>query len=113
MLNHRLIDPPRDPEKFVEAAIEFLQKHAKDKKVFCALSGGIDSSATYLLTRYWSANKYYKAQSSGNISEEGRWTEFKNTFRPTEDGWAYTNFAIKMEPDTDDKFFVDITPVIT
>ncbi len=51
MLNHRLIDPPREPEKFVKAAIAFLQKHAKDKKVFCALSGGIDSSATYLLLK--------------------------------------------------------------
>ena len=51
MLNHRLIDPPREPEKFVQAAIQFLQKHASDKKVFCALSGGIDSSATYLLLK--------------------------------------------------------------
>ncbi len=48
MLNHRLIDPPRKPKKFVKAAVEFLNRHAKDKKVFCALSGGIDSSATYL-----------------------------------------------------------------
>lgn len=48
MLNHRLIDPPREPKKFVEAAVQFLNRHAKDKKVFCALSGGIDSSATYL-----------------------------------------------------------------
>ncbi len=51
MLNHRLIDPPREPEKFVKAAVEFLQKHAKDKKVFCALSGGVDSSAAYLLLK--------------------------------------------------------------
>jgi len=51
MLNHRLIDPPREPERFVEAAVQFLRKHAKDKKVFCALSGGIDSSATYLLLK--------------------------------------------------------------
>ncbi|MFX0101737.1 MAG: hypothetical protein ACFFCS_19385 [Candidatus Hodarchaeota archaeon] len=51
MLNHRLIDPPREPDKFVVAAVEFLQKHAKDKKVFCALSGGIDSSCTYLLLK--------------------------------------------------------------
>ena len=49
MLNHRLIDPPREPEKFVKNAVQFLQKHARNKKVFCALSGGIDSSATYLL----------------------------------------------------------------
>jgi GMP synthase (glutamine-hydrolysing) len=48
MLNHRLIDPPREPEKFVKKAVQFLQKHAKGKKVFCALSGGIDSSLTYL-----------------------------------------------------------------
>ena len=51
MLNHRLINPPREPQKFVEAAIQFLQKHAKDKKVFCALSGGIDSSTVYLLLK--------------------------------------------------------------
>ncbi|MHA2008173.1 MAG: GMP synthase (glutamine-hydrolyzing) [Promethearchaeota archaeon] len=51
MLNHRLIDPPRKPKKFVKAAIDFLQRHAKSKKVFCALSGGIDSSATYLLLK--------------------------------------------------------------
>ncbi|MBY8981252.1 MAG: hypothetical protein KGD72_12745, partial [Candidatus Lokiarchaeota archaeon] len=51
MLNHRLIDPPREPEKFVKKAVQFLQKHAKNKKVFCALSGGIDSSATYLLLK--------------------------------------------------------------
>ena len=51
MLNHRLIDPPHEPQKFVDAAVQFLQKYAKDKKVFCALSGGIDSSATYLLLK--------------------------------------------------------------
>ncbi|MFW9939685.1 MAG: hypothetical protein ACFFFT_01495 [Candidatus Thorarchaeota archaeon] len=51
MLNHRLINPPKKPNKFVKTAIEFLQKHAHDKKVFCALSGGIDSSATYLLLK--------------------------------------------------------------
>ncbi|MFW9818716.1 MAG: hypothetical protein ACFFE5_03820, partial [Candidatus Thorarchaeota archaeon] len=51
MLNHRLIDAPKKPIKFVKAAIEFLNKHAKNKKVFCALSGGIDSSATYLLLK--------------------------------------------------------------
>ncbi|MHA1985751.1 MAG: GMP synthase (glutamine-hydrolyzing) [Promethearchaeota archaeon] len=51
MLNHRLIDPPKKPKKFVKAAIQFLQKHASDKKVFCALSGGIDSSATYILLK--------------------------------------------------------------
>ncbi|MFX0188669.1 MAG: hypothetical protein ACFE8A_13140 [Candidatus Hodarchaeota archaeon] len=51
MLNHRLINPPREPEKFVESAMQFLQKHAKELKVFCALSGGIDSSTTYLLLK--------------------------------------------------------------
>ena len=51
MLNYRLIDPPREPEKFVKSAEQFLQKYAKDKKVFCALSGGIDSSLTYLLLK--------------------------------------------------------------
>jgi GMP synthase (glutamine-hydrolysing) len=51
MLNHRLINPPKRPIEFVNTAIEFLKKHAKNKKVFCALSGGIDSSTTYLLLK--------------------------------------------------------------
>jgi len=51
MLNHRLILDTIKPKKFVKVAIQFLQKYAKDKKVFCALSGGIDSSATYLLLK--------------------------------------------------------------
>jgi GMP synthase (glutamine-hydrolysing) len=51
MLNHRLIDPSREPEHFVKEAVQFLQKHAGNKKVFCALSGGIDSSTTYLLLK--------------------------------------------------------------
>lgn len=48
MLNHRLIDPPRTPSEFVKSASDFLKRHASGKKVFCALSGGVDSSATYL-----------------------------------------------------------------
>ncbi|MFX0021428.1 MAG: hypothetical protein ACFE9S_03825 [Candidatus Hermodarchaeota archaeon] len=51
MLNHRLLDAPKQPKKFVKAAVEFLNRHAMNKKVFCALSGGIDSSATYLLLK--------------------------------------------------------------
>jgi len=51
MLNHRLIDPPKKPDEFVKAAVNFLKKHAKDKRVFCALSGGIDSSTVYLLLK--------------------------------------------------------------
>ena len=49
MLNHRLIITLDIPKQFVDKAVQFLQKHAKNKKVFCALSGGIDSSTTYLL----------------------------------------------------------------
>lgn len=51
MLNHRLINPPKKPKEFVKTAIQFLQKYARDKKVFCALSGGIDSSTAYLLLK--------------------------------------------------------------
>jgi GMP synthase (glutamine-hydrolysing) len=51
MLNHRLITEVGDIEEFIENAVQFLQKYATDKKVFCALSGGIDSSTTYLLLK--------------------------------------------------------------
>ncbi|TFF85493.1 MAG: hypothetical protein EU517_01550 [Promethearchaeota archaeon] len=51
MLNHRLINAPHEPKEFMQAAIKFLEKFAKNKKVFCALSGGIDSSAVYLLLK--------------------------------------------------------------
>ncbi|MFX1313028.1 MAG: hypothetical protein ACFFHD_10490 [Promethearchaeota archaeon] len=51
MINHRLINAPHQPKKFVKTAVRFLQKYAKNKKVFCALSGGIDSSLTYLLLK--------------------------------------------------------------
>jgi len=51
MLNHRLITSFTTPEQFINDAIRFLKKHAKDKKVFCALSGGIDSSTAYLLLK--------------------------------------------------------------
>ncbi len=51
MLNHRLITSFKDPGGFITEALQFLKRHAKGKKVFCALSGGIDSSATYLLLK--------------------------------------------------------------
>ncbi|MFX0179953.1 MAG: hypothetical protein ACFE78_07165 [Candidatus Hodarchaeota archaeon] len=51
MLNHRLIDPPREPEKFVKAAVKFIQKYGRNRRIFCALSGGVDSSCTYLLLK--------------------------------------------------------------
>jgi GMP synthase (glutamine-hydrolysing) len=51
MFNHRLINPPREPKKFVQKAIEFLHTFGKGKKIFCALSGGIDSVTTYLLLK--------------------------------------------------------------
>ncbi|MFW9930932.1 MAG: hypothetical protein ACFFD1_16205 [Candidatus Thorarchaeota archaeon] len=51
MLNHRLINPPKEPKDFVDVAVKFLEKHARGKKVFCALSGGIDSSTTYSLLK--------------------------------------------------------------
>ncbi len=51
MLNHRFLVKYENAESFVNGAVEFIQKHVKDKKVFCALSGGIDSSAAYLLLK--------------------------------------------------------------
>lgn len=51
MLNHRLITSFKDPKTYTKEAVQFLKKHAKGKKVFCALSGGIDSSATYTLLK--------------------------------------------------------------
>ena len=51
MLNHRFLTQYKDPESFVKGAVDFIQKHVKDKKVFCALSGGIDSSAAYLILK--------------------------------------------------------------
>ncbi|MFX1493500.1 MAG: hypothetical protein ACFFBZ_04395 [Promethearchaeota archaeon] len=44
-----MINPPHEPADFIKTAVEFLQRYAKNKRVFCALSGGIDSSLTYLL----------------------------------------------------------------
>ncbi|NHJ49997.1 MAG: hypothetical protein FK733_19550 [Asgard group archaeon] len=51
MKNHRFITTYSDAESFVNSAIEFIKKHVGDKKVFMALSGGIDSSAAYLLLK--------------------------------------------------------------
>jgi GMP synthase (glutamine-hydrolysing) len=51
MLNHRFITTFRDPGKFITAAVQFIQKYAANNKVFCALSGGVDSTATYLLLK--------------------------------------------------------------
>jgi GMP synthase (glutamine-hydrolysing) len=58
MRNHRLITTFNDPKRFVDEAIDFLKRHANNKKVFCALSGGVDSSATYLLLKKANINTY-------------------------------------------------------
>ncbi len=48
----------KDPKQFLDTAIKFLQKFASNKKVFCALSGGIDSSTTYLLLKKAEINTF-------------------------------------------------------
>jgi GMP synthase (glutamine-hydrolysing) len=49
MLNHRLLISYNDPKTYIKEAVQFLKRHAQGKKVFCALSGGIDSSLAYSL----------------------------------------------------------------
>ncbi|MEA2071549.1 MAG: hypothetical protein U9O98_09700 [Asgard group archaeon] len=49
MKNYRLLTEYTGPADYVTKAIEFIRKYTENKKVFCALSGGIDSSTTYLL----------------------------------------------------------------
>lgn len=56
MKNHRFITSFKNSEEFVSGAVQFLEKFAKDKKVFCALSGGVDSSAVYLLLKHAKIN---------------------------------------------------------
>ncbi len=56
MKNHRFITSFKNSEDFVSEATQFLEKFAKGKKVFCALSGGIDSSAVYLLLKHAKIN---------------------------------------------------------
>ncbi|TFF97840.1 MAG: hypothetical protein EU547_03155, partial [Promethearchaeota archaeon] len=58
MQNHRLITTFNEPKRFVDQSIEFLKRHANNKKVFCALSGGVDSSATYLLLKKANINTF-------------------------------------------------------
>ncbi|MBD3227717.1 MAG: hypothetical protein GF329_05975 [Candidatus Lokiarchaeota archaeon] len=58
MLNHRLITKFERTDDFIDAAINFIKKHSNDKKIFCALSGGVDSSATYLLLKEANVNVF-------------------------------------------------------
>lgn len=51
MINHRFITTYAGAASFVDDAVAFLQRRAGGKKVFCALSGGIDSVAAYLLLK--------------------------------------------------------------
>ncbi len=56
MKNHRFITSFKNSKDFISGATQFLEKFAKDKKVFCALSGGVDSSAVYLLLKHAKIN---------------------------------------------------------
>lgn len=49
MLNHRYLKGPTAVPAFVQGAVQFIREQVGDKKIFCALSGGVDSAATYLL----------------------------------------------------------------
>jgi GMP synthase (glutamine-hydrolysing) len=56
MHNHRFITSFKNSEEFVSGVVQFLEKFAKDKKVFLALSGGVDSTAVYLLLKHAKIN---------------------------------------------------------